>query len=488
MFASAAIGIALAAPRGAESAPAPAGLEEAYARRVAMIVGIDGYPDDPAVPDLRYAEQDARDIAAVLRDPDAGAFDHTIELIGGYVSQQAFWNSLEAATATLQREDTFVLYFAGHGTLELTPDGTQLYLLASDGVLDDPSRTGISLADVEDFVERLPARQRVMVVDACHSVAEDARSALTRQTEELLASFRGVVPSPKARDVSASEVFLYAAAHSQPAQEDPELENGVYTHFLVRGLQGEADENADGLVEVMELHAWVAAKTEAHTGGLQIPQVQARTVGREVIFLAGDKALRAGAEEVYRRRLEAMEPQALEGARGGDATRTMDPVEPPPPERTGRFRLVPFHGLRVGYAYVNTPAAVLAAANAAGVEVNPNYLLLGYELNQRLDGGGWLNLLLIENVLVAGLNQSVVRPQVNVLTAVDIRNFLEIGVGADWGPSDPQGRPWHMITGIGITPEVGNVNWPIHAIYMPDVDGYWRVGLTSGINWGGGKS
>jgi hypothetical protein len=144
------------------------------------------------------------------------------------------------------------------------------------------------------------------------------------------------------------------------------------------------------------------------------------------------------------------------------------------------------HGFRLGYAYVNTPADALQLADAMGVTVNPNYSLVGYELSQRLDGGSWLNLLIVENVMLAGMNQSLVRPQANVLIGFDIENIAEFGLGGNWSPFDPLERPVHLIGAIGMTPQVGKLNVPVHLTWMPDVAGYWRAGFTVGVNWGEG--
>ncbi len=452
-----------AAPRGAESAPAPRGLEQAYARRVAVVVGIDHYPDDDSIPDLRYAAKDARDMAGVLRDPRWGDFDQTIELIGGYISQEAFWSALEAATATLNQEDTFVLYFAGHGTLELTASGTRLYLLPSDGQLSAPARTSIALQEVEDYVAALPARQRVVMVDACHSISTDARATLSAETRRQLAGLRGVVPSPPPRDVSASEVFLYAAAHSQPAQEDEELQNGVYTHFLLRALRGEADANRDGLVEVMELHDWVSARTEAHTGGLQVPQVQSRTVGREAIFLSGDASMRERAEETYRRRLAAMAETSSGDVRGATLTAPR--------------RLRP--EVQAGYRYLIVPAQDAAQAQALGAPIPAHDLHIGTSL--RLSpGSGELLPLVVGTIGLAGLSQDALAPEVAGLLGVSHRR-LDLGVGLRWSPLDGYGRPWHGLASAGLSPTLGRLELPVTLSVAADADGFVQPGISAGL-------
>jgi hypothetical protein len=82
--------------------------------------------------------------------------------------------------------------------------------------------------------------------------------------------------------------------------EDPDLQNGVYTHYLLEALDSgaqRADLDGDGLVDVTEAHDWARDKTIAHTGGMQVPRAEYRIVGREEIYLAGSEATRNAAEK-----------------------------------------------------------------------------------------------------------------------------------------------------------------------------------------------
>jgi len=49
-----------------------------------------------------------------------------------------------------------------------------------------------------------------------------------------------------------------AAKEEQRSYENPELGQGVFTHFLLQGLRGQADENQDGKVTVQEVYAYVS--------------------------------------------------------------------------------------------------------------------------------------------------------------------------------------------------------------------------------------
>ena len=48
--------------------------------------------------------------------------------------------------------------------------------------------------------------------------------------------------------------------------------HGVFTHFLVEGLQGKGDENGDGIVTFTELFDYVSNNVRTSTDGRQNPQ------------------------------------------------------------------------------------------------------------------------------------------------------------------------------------------------------------------------
>jgi uncharacterized caspase-like protein len=288
----------LALAGGAHGVPAT-GTADAYApRRVALLIGVDHY-SDPALQSLSYAGKDAADLAAVFRDPAEGGYDKVILLPPEQTTRAGILQAMSRVTADLQRDDTFLLYISGHGTLELDPiDGTRLVFLPSDSKLEDAQATGISVEWIESMMSRLDPRRRVLIMDTCHNGR--SKSGLSAQTEARLKSLKGDPPPPNTvAQVSESEARLYAAEYYQPAMEDSNLKNGVYTHFLIQALTTDrdaADLNRDGLVDVVEGHAYARDGTIRYTGGAQVPRAEYSIVGNEEIFLAGDPTLRHRAE------------------------------------------------------------------------------------------------------------------------------------------------------------------------------------------------
>lgn len=294
------------------SAPALAGTvtvtddgsaDDAFAaRRVALLIGVDTYDDAELAP-LAFAGKDARDVATALKDQRIGDYDEVHVLTGKQAtSRQAIVSKLREVTASLQRDDTFLLYLSGHGTLTLDPiDGTRLWFLPSDAELASPEERGLEVAWLEQTLSELVPRRRVLIMDTCHNGRGDgSRSALNARTRDRLAGLRGEPPAPNpVAEVTESEARLYAAQYYQPAIEDKSLQNGVYTHFLLSALGTErsaADLDGNGLVDVTEAHNYAQDRTIRHTGGLQVPRASYDIVGREVIYLAGDPSERTRAE------------------------------------------------------------------------------------------------------------------------------------------------------------------------------------------------
>jgi hypothetical protein len=52
------------------------------------------------------------------------------------------------------------------------------------------------------------------------------------------------------------------------------LRQGVFSHFLIRGLKGEADANHDKKVTIQELFDYVYNNVRSFTGNLQSPIIR----------------------------------------------------------------------------------------------------------------------------------------------------------------------------------------------------------------------
>jgi hypothetical protein len=135
-------------------------------------------------------------------------------------------------------------------------------------------------------------------------------------------------------------------------------------------------------------------------------------------------------------------------------------------------------GIRFGYNYANK-------ADESDRLQSPHMFAIGFEMQQTMDGDSWLDLLFIQNLTISGLDQSVVLPSGNALVGFEIQDALQLAVGANVTIVDPseENHYVHLVTAVGWTQDAGIFSVPVHLIFVPDVNDYYRVAVTTGINW-----
>ena len=148
------------------------------------------------------------------------------------------------------------------------------------------------------------------------------------------------------------------------------------------------------------------------------------------------------------------------------------------------------HGFRLGWTYLyNVDKMRLDDQGMRTVESlkdkygikSPNMMLLGYEGFYRVVGHSWLNVLMVGNITVAGLEQSKFIPAASGLIGFEFNRSFQLGIGVNLTP-DPH-APSHMIAAAGWTPYVGSIQTPIHFFFVPDTDGNHRMGATIGMTY-----
>ena len=258
---------------GVSGVPAPATPTYHLPRIWALIVGINDYKDD-RIPDLRYAERDAIGIFKFLRTPQGGSVTlKRIKLLLGSDATRA--NILAGLKEILlrraDRDDLVLIYFVGHGVVGELREET--FLLPYDARLDIVEGTGISQSEIMRYVRRSRAKRVVLIVDACHSGGIGGVGALfaSRNLPELTTKLLKSIA--RARE----GVGILTASSSYEKSLESEKwggGHGVFTYYLLIGLKGRADSNADGVITLRELYEYVYEKVKEATGGKQHPDYE----------------------------------------------------------------------------------------------------------------------------------------------------------------------------------------------------------------------
>ncbi len=240
----------------------------------ALIVGIRGYPKFRETDQLRYPDADARMFADFLKTPAAGAFppDHIRVLLNEAATRSGIYDEIAWISRRANSDDIVYIFFAGHGVLD---DSDQAYFMPYDGDPSDPYALGIR-ADtfLRDLRHRITAKQMLFFIDACHAAAVYTEHGVAaRSADNIVPAVRAVWEQELSHLQELNMGFLSAAAN-QVSMEDEQLRHGVFTWFLVQGLNGAADADGDKRVTAGELRNYLVTQVEAWSrqhSGLQTP-------------------------------------------------------------------------------------------------------------------------------------------------------------------------------------------------------------------------
>lgn len=241
----------------------------------ALVVGIGDYRDD-ALGDLKYPEKDAQDFYNFLRSPNGGAVpkENMSLLVGPAATRPNVMRQLNSLFRRSTEEDEIIFYFAGHGnTDDLTSSG---YLLTYDTEFGNEAGSALYMSEFRSRMEYFKAKMKIAYVDACHAgmlKVKGSRGNLLENNAGIAAMLKESI----ARAGSGTFLFLASSAKEQSIEQD-KLQNGVFTHYLVKGLVGEADNVQkgargynNGIVTIGELIQYVKDKVARATGYTQSP-------------------------------------------------------------------------------------------------------------------------------------------------------------------------------------------------------------------------
>jgi WD40 repeat protein len=252
---------------------------------------------------LEYAVKDGKDIATMfgMENPGRASYGHiyTDTIFNRSATRENFSGFREKLLKT-GINDQVVLFVSGHGLLDKNMD---FYFATYDIDFSRPEARGISFNDLEDLLDSIPARKKILMMDACHSgevdkeEGHDLIAAIGAGSENI--TFRGAVKEYNFKGVNSTEsqsganlatsfdlmqelftgldkgtgtVVISAAAGKGYAMESKQWNNGVFTYTILNGLKNKAaDKNNDKKVSISELKDYSIREVEELTNGKQKP-------------------------------------------------------------------------------------------------------------------------------------------------------------------------------------------------------------------------
>ena len=217
----------------------------------AIIISIENYNESTDFPKVDFATKDAEDFTKALLTLGYNEADFLI-LPNEKATKTAILSKVKKFVTKVTGNDRIIFYFAGHGFYE---EGQNL-IAPVDAITTDKKGTCIPLLDIVEFLRTSQSSKNILFLDCCHSgflTHDKIREAITSfKSEELIYQYGG-------------EEFCVGYASCKSDEESishVKLQNGVWTHFLVKALSGNAGSiYEEGLLFSDKLQSYLRKET-----------------------------------------------------------------------------------------------------------------------------------------------------------------------------------------------------------------------------------
>jgi glycine betaine/proline transport system substrate-binding protein len=235
--------------------------------KIALIIGIENYSEAPKA---NYANLDAKYFFDYARK----AFGVKKQNINLLVNEEATVVKTDKALSLWLKskikkdKSELIIFFAGHGLA--STDGKELYLLPQDGNPDRLERTAISRTDLFKEIISLSPKSVTMFLDTCYS-------GVSRDEQMLLASARPIrIAADEQEGIPDNFTIFSASRLDQISSGLKEANHGIFSYYLMKGMEGNADKNKDNDITNGELLAYMdenVSQKAAEQGRQQNPSL-----------------------------------------------------------------------------------------------------------------------------------------------------------------------------------------------------------------------
>ncbi len=217
----------------------------------AIIIAIESYNESADFPKVDFAVKDADDFTQALLTLGYDNDDFLI-LLNEKATKTAILSKIRKFVLKVTGNDRILFYFAGHGFYE---EGQNL-IAPVDAITTDKKGTCIQLLDIIDFFRKSQSSKNILFLDCCHSgflTHDKIRDSISSfKSDELIYQYGGEEFCVGFASCKSDEVSV---SHTN-------LQNGVWTHFLVKALTANAENiYEEGLLFSDKLQSYLKKET-----------------------------------------------------------------------------------------------------------------------------------------------------------------------------------------------------------------------------------
>ena len=216
--------------------------------KVALIIGIENYSD---IPKVSYANDDAKfffEYASTALGVSSDNIKMLIDKDATYIEINKILKKWLKSKIKPGKTD-LIIFYAGHGLA--SKDNKELYLLPQDADPDLLSISAISRTKLFKEIETLKPKTTTFFFDACYTGS-------SRDDELIMADARPVrILDDVNENIPENFTIFSATKLNQIASGLKDVDHGIFSYYLMKGLEGKADANKDKDITNGELIAYL---------------------------------------------------------------------------------------------------------------------------------------------------------------------------------------------------------------------------------------
>ena len=216
--------------------------------KVALIIGIENYSD---IPKVSYANDDAKfffEYASTALGVSSDNIKMLIDKDATYIEINKILKKWLKSKIKPGKTD-LIIFYAGHGLA--SKDNKELYLLPQDADPDLLSISAISRTKLFKEIEILKPKTTTFFFDACYTGS-------SRDDELIMADARPIrILDDVNENIPENFTIFSATKLNQIASGLKDVDHGIFSYYLMKGLEGKADANKDKDITNGELIAYL---------------------------------------------------------------------------------------------------------------------------------------------------------------------------------------------------------------------------------------
>ena len=216
--------------------------------KIAIIIGIEKYENLTNI-DAKFANNDAKAFKAYAERALGIKSSNIKTLVDKKATRLQTLKAFKLWLPKIAGEGKDIyIFFAGHGLA--SDNGKDLYILPQDGEAALLEDTAISRVELILLIQKVNPQSVTMFFDTCYS-------GQTREEQMLVASLRPIRIVADEQDTPNNFTIFTASNFDQTSGSIEEAKHGMFSYYLMKGLEGKADGNNDDQITNGELIAYL---------------------------------------------------------------------------------------------------------------------------------------------------------------------------------------------------------------------------------------